>query len=671
MARKKGNRKGGNKKTFGARNDSNAQRNWVELVRENEKWENYYKSLNIIPEDEWDAFKLTCQSQLPLTFRITGSKDYAHEILALFKNDHLPNLMNITEWEGKAISPPKVLPWYPDGLAWQLDVSKGIIRKNEQFAKTQKFLVVENAVGNISRQEAVSMIPPIVLEVQPHHTVLDMCAAPGSKTAQLIEALHSKNNEPSGFVLANDADYKRSHMLVHQLKRLNSPNLMVVNHDAQFFPRIKLNANMKEFLKFDRILCDVPCSGDGTMRKNVNVWKDWNTGSGLGLHTVQLNILNRGLSLLKNGGRLVYSTCSLNPIENEAVVAAALRKWGNQVMLVNCDDKLPGLVRAKGINQWSVYDKYYQVKIKGDEGCCDTWFPPSKEEIDDFHLENCIRVYPHQQNTGGFFITVFEKISGEPSGEHPQEPEQKKVKIDSASSSLVRKEKLPRDANEEPFVFIDPTHPKLQDCWNFYGIDSTFDKSTCLVRNSTGEPSRIIYHVSTSLKNILKENEDRLKMVYCGIKLFVSQRSDIQCSWRIQNEALPVIKNHMNNNRVVKTNLNLFKILLLEAFPKFEDFEKDHIDDNFITSMKALSPGCAFIEVDREDEKESLFLPIWNGSKCVNLMVCKENTHELLYRIFGIETAHSPILKPDSTLDTISTESSNEEPLISREDVAL
>lgn len=102
---------------------------------------------------------------------------------------------------------------------------------------------------------------------------------------------------------------------------------MVVNHDAQLFPRIRLNGH-KEYLKFDRILCDVPCSGDGTMRKNINIWKDFRTGNAIGLHPLQYNILNRGLQLLKKGGRLVYSTCSLSPIENEAIVAEALRKWG-------------------------------------------------------------------------------------------------------------------------------------------------------------------------------------------------------------------------------------------------------------------------------------------------------------------------------------------------------
>ncbi|AQZ13632.1 NCL1 (YBL024W) [Zygosaccharomyces parabailii] len=659
-------------KTFGARNDRDNGKGWSELVRENAKWEEYYQQLSLFPADQWDKFKSTCQAALPLTFRITGSKSHALEILALFKERHLPNLTGV-EFEGETLKAPMELPWYPAHLGWQLDVPKTVIRKNVQFAKVQRFLVVENAVGNISRQEAVSMIPPILLEVEPHHAVLDMCAAPGSKTAQMIEALHRDNDEPSGFVVANDADAKRSHMLVHQLKRLNSANLIVVNHDAQFFPRIKANSsqkNRKDILRFDRVLCDVPCSGDGTMRKNVNVWRDWSPQNGLALHVVQFNILNRGLHLLSPGGRLVYSTCSMNPIENEAVVAEALRKWGGQVKLVDCSEKLPGLVRSQGINQWPVVDRNMQIKERGEEGTIESWFPPTEEEASRFHLENCVRVYPHQQNTGGFFITVFEKAgeldshksvtsiqesaskseNGE-EGAEAQEPAAKRIKTDvksnagpAATTPTVpvpnpeKKERLPRDANEEPFSFVDPNNEAMKNCWKFYGIDDKFDKNTCLVRNATGDPTRVVYTVCPALRDLIQANDERLKIIYSGVRLFVSQKSELECPWRIQSEALPIMKHHMTSNRVIKTNEDILKILLEDSFPNLDAIADSHVDSHFVQRTRDISSGCAFIEVIRDGpNKENLFLPVWKGKKCINLMVCKEDTHELLYRLFGVE----------------------------------
>jgi 16S rRNA C967 or C1407 C5-methylase (RsmB/RsmF family) len=86
------------------------------------------------------------------------------------------------------------------------------------------------------------MIPPLVLDVQSHHNVLDMCAAPGSKTAQLIEALHSNEDGslPTGCVVANDIDNNRCYMLVHQAKRLNSPCCLVTNNDGGAYPNIKV-----------------------------------------------------------------------------------------------------------------------------------------------------------------------------------------------------------------------------------------------------------------------------------------------------------------------------------------------------------------------------------------------------------------------------------------------
>lgn len=94
-----------------------------------------------------------------------------------------------------------------------------------------------------------------------------MCAAPGSKTAQLIESLHATDNPiPEGFVVANDVDNNRCYMLVHQAKRLNSPCFIVINQDSSCMPPF-MAVDGKE-IKFDRILCDVPCTGDGTLRKN-------------------------------------------------------------------------------------------------------------------------------------------------------------------------------------------------------------------------------------------------------------------------------------------------------------------------------------------------------------------------------------------------------------------
>lgn len=90
---------------------------------------------------------------------------------------------------------------------------------------------------------------------------------------------------PSGILIANDSDYKRAGLLVHQSSRLPSPALVVTNIDASYYPNIRVGgADSQDTIQFDRILADVPCSGDGTLRKNAIIWRQWTAANGNGLH---------------------------------------------------------------------------------------------------------------------------------------------------------------------------------------------------------------------------------------------------------------------------------------------------------------------------------------------------------------------------------------------------
>lgn len=413
----------------------------------------------------------------------------------LLETRYFPEIQKI-EYEGKKVDLPQPVPWYPDELAWWMTTPKNVVRKFGPFSAFQKYLVSETSVGHITRQEVVSMIPPLLLDVRPGMTVLDLCAAPGSKSSQLLEMLHvgeearvkkvlrahatedgldlgpeteeeanadlsvdpSDAGRATGLLIANDADYKRCHMLTHQLKRLSSANLLITNHDATQYPSIKLpplpdNPKRTVYLKFDRILADVPCSGDGTLRKNSNLWNNWVPGSALGLHLTQVRILVRALQMLKPGGRVVYSTCSMNPIENESVIAAAIDRCGGleKVDIIDCSDQLPELKRKPGLKSWKVMDKSAQFwdswaeieeKMKEDPEfvapgrLVETMFPRTGGE--DLPLERCMRVYAHLQDTGGFFITVLEKkaeFKAKP--ENQSKPTREVAKADEAEAAPV------------------------------------------------------------------------------------------------------------------------------------------------------------------------------------------------------------------------------------------
>ncbi|KAL1917054.1 uncharacterized protein VTP21DRAFT_5252 [Calcarisporiella thermophila] len=421
--RKRKNRFSKNKEPRSRDDPNQQQKSYTAIEQDNERFTEYYKGQGILDENEWETFYETLKQPLPTTFRITGSRSRASELRDTIEREYIPSLQNL-EVEGETIEPPKPIPWYPDNFGYTFSPTRFKLRKARaipELSKFHQFIVAETEVGNLSRQEAVSMIPPLLLDVKAHHWVLDMCAAPGSKTAQIIEAVHANdklNEVPTGLVIANDADYKRSQMLVHQMRRLQSPCLMVTNHDGTLFPRLQIKPNGQEtpsIVKFDRVLCDVPCSGDGTLRKNLAIWRDWTVNNGLGLHITQIKILLRGVQLLKIGGRIVYSTCSLNPIENEAVIAEVLRRCKGSLELIDVSNELPQLKRRPGLRHWRVMardnkwinslDDLENPKLRRKYAA--SLFPPADSE--DLHLERSLRIYPHDQDTGGFFIAVFKK----------------------------------------------------------------------------------------------------------------------------------------------------------------------------------------------------------------------------------------------------------------------
>eukprot|EP00927_Polykrikos_kofoidii_P007981 TRINITY_DN1328_c0_g1_i1.p1 TRINITY_DN1328_c0_g1~~TRINITY_DN1328_c0_g1_i1.p1 ORF type:complete len:810 (-),score=172.29 TRINITY_DN1328_c0_g1_i1:88-2517(-) len=405
----------------------------------NADFEGYYKRQGICPEADWDRMLETLRTGLPAAIRVNGTRAGA---LALC--GRLREMRSICHGDTERdCYAPQQLEWYPHGLAWQWSsLQRRSIKKDSRHKQLKAFLLQRERNGLITRQESVSMIPPLFLDVEPHHMVLDLCAAPGSKTSQLLEMMYQAqctegSGPPTGAVIANDLSWNRANMLAHQVRRMGSPCTTVINMDAQFIPDMwgewpsaaqPVNAEGgPTVLRFDRILADVPCSGDGTMRKQPYIWKKWALRDGLSLHSVQCTILNRGLDLLKVGGRLVYSTCSLNPIEDEAVVASALMRHGDAITLLPRPAALESLRASPGLDNWKVishndlntsYPTFADVPKEMREcksKLLPSMFPPSPDSCNDGIRASlragCYRCLPHLMDTGGFFVAVFEKRS--------------------------------------------------------------------------------------------------------------------------------------------------------------------------------------------------------------------------------------------------------------------
>ncbi|XP_050356075.1 tRNA (cytosine(34)-C(5))-methyltransferase [Nymphalis io] len=628
--------------------EGDTRRPYEDIVRENATFEEYYKKQKVCPEDQWEEFMKSIKSNLPTAFRITGSKSEADALLNIVKSEYFSEILNMKlKVEGKEEEEeikPINLPWYPGGLAWQLRLSRMDIRRSEPLYRLHNFLVAETAAGGVSRQEAVSMIPPVVLQVEPHHKVLDMCAAPGSKTAQLIEFLHADEDKaPTGFVMANDVDNSRCYMLVHQAKRLNSSCIVITNHDSAVMPSLVIadeqNPESSKPLKFDRILCDVPCSGDGTLRKNPDIWLKWSTGNGNNLHGVQYRILRRGCELLAVGGRLVYSTCSFNPIENEAVVHRLLQEFGDSVHLVDVADMLPGLKYHKGMTHWRpaskdmvFYDKFEDVPENWRTVVRPQMFPPKPEDAERYHLDKCIRILPHHQDTGGFFVAVFEKTAQLPWEKEPKSSKPEK-EAETEKKEPPKKKRRMGGYREDPFVFFSgDTEDVFPSIKEFYDLDDSFD-STCLLTRCHVGKKKNIYLVSPIVKDVVQRNEPNIKIINTGVKTFVRcDNKNMTCPFRLSQEGLQSIQPYIGPKRrvdILKEDL----ILVLQNDNPSDPPDLSLFSEHTQNLMKDFASGSCVLQLGGPPR---LLLVGWRGVRSLRAYTAAADTVHLL-RLLGAD----------------------------------
>lgn len=169
--------------------------------------------------------------------------------------------------------------------------------------------------GLIYIKDRASMLPPLALDPPPGAGVLDLCASPGSKTGLLAQMVG-----PEGFVLANEPNPDRLNVLRANLQRMNLMHVATCNHPGERMPLPEAS--------FDHILLDPPCSGWGAEAKHKNVRKQWQGQRVDQLIALQRKLLAEAARILAPGGRLVYSTCTTNPEENQAQAAWACETLG-------------------------------------------------------------------------------------------------------------------------------------------------------------------------------------------------------------------------------------------------------------------------------------------------------------------------------------------------------
>ena len=202
---------------------------------------------------------------------------------------------------------PTALPFVGAGVPWE---SQGYYYDPEARPGLHPY----HEAGVYYLQEASAMSAVALLDPQPGQRVCDLCAAPGGKSTQIAGRMLGQ-----GFLLCNEWSPKRARILSQNIERMGVANALVTNETADH-----LAQRLPDF--FDRVLIDAPCSGEGMFRKEEAAITDWSQETVEMCARRQAEILDAGAKLLRPGGRMVYSTCTFAPEENEQTVAAFLAR---------------------------------------------------------------------------------------------------------------------------------------------------------------------------------------------------------------------------------------------------------------------------------------------------------------------------------------------------------
>jgi tRNA (cytosine40_48-C5)-methyltransferase len=272
-----------------------------------------------------------------------------------------------TEVEVRPCLRINVLKIDPEKLIQRLE-NKGVTLEKVSFLENGYYYEAPFSLGSTQEylqgyyylQEAASQLPVQVLELKETDTVLDMAASPGSKTTQIAQ--YTK-----GIIVALDNNRHRLESLKNNIERLSMPNVVILNKDARFADTIG---------EFDKVLLDAPCSGNFCV--NPEYYKQRNILDIKGKAVVQKELIKTAFKCLKKGGILVYSTCSLEPEENEEVIDYAIKELGCKVLDTGIEIGDPGVVDVFG------------NKL-------------------DSSISLTKRFWPHKTGTEGFFIAKLTK----------------------------------------------------------------------------------------------------------------------------------------------------------------------------------------------------------------------------------------------------------------------
>ncbi|MEO0213594.1 MAG: RsmB/NOP family class I SAM-dependent RNA methyltransferase [candidate division WOR-3 bacterium] len=214
---------------------------------------------------------------------------------------------------------------------------------------------LEHYLGYVYVQEISSMIPAILLEPKEGEIILDLCAAPGSKTTLISQLMNNK-----GVIIANDVNIDRTSALAFNVDRMGCLNVIITQFKGEIFYKYYENY-------FDKVLVDVPCSAIGTIHKNKEILKWWSYKKVREFSKLQKKLIESGFLSLRKGGILIYSTCTITREENEEVINYLISKYENakvEKITLPFNDYYTDSLNLGVYISFGEYEPFYICKIK-------------------------------------------------------------------------------------------------------------------------------------------------------------------------------------------------------------------------------------------------------------------------------------------------------------------
>ncbi len=492
----------------------------------------------------------------------------------------------------------KPIEWLPNCDSWIMPFNKGDYPNEE----CKKWMILLHETGRITRQEAVSMLPPVVLEPKNDQLLMDTCAAPGSKATQLAEAV------PGSIILANEPSSGRLNMLVTNRGRLGLNNMLIMQHDGRHIGRMPSPG-------LDGIIADVPCTGTGTTRKNKELWWKWTPKDGRSLFRLQTDIAFRSAQLLIPGGRMVYSTCSLDPVENEAVVVEILQRcpW-LELIDIESERLFPGLKVHRGIKEWPILDNDAEVvEFTGElpklPGLREEMLNPTQRNLASPNLEYTIRVNQNDNNTGGFFVALFRHIE--------------EATPEGVAKSMIPKhipdrepKQLPRP-NQNRHTSIPASEEVISSICEQWGLNrenyAWWHRGKRVNLSSKSVLDRLYNPATMNNKGDFWPTETfhPLRIIHVGQPSFTDNKGQ----WRVKQESLEFLRSDLSNNIFDVPKETMIKMLEGEV-PLVEDFPVK------------LPAGTAIIRFEEH------LASVWTAARVSFMM--DENEREILRLKLGV-----------------------------------